>query len=109
MRTLSILLLVSVISPVVTAQCPSTTGPDVIVGALTDVGNYGAVGTINAYALGATSCNIGTAPVIWVSSTNQHPVISQTVFRLKAVPGQPYSRFEQIGRASCRERVYSNV
>jgi hypothetical protein len=97
MRTLCALFFVAILSSIIPAQCPSTTGPDVIVGALTDVGNYGTSGGIYAYALGATSCNIGTTPVIWIAGSNQHPVISQTVFRLKPVAGQPYSRFEQIG------------
>ena len=78
MRTLSILLLVLVLSPVVTAQCPSTTGPDVIVGAITDVGNYGTDGSghLRLRARHRRRATSATVPVIWVAGTNQHPVIA---------------------------------
>lgn len=75
----------------VSALTAQTAGPDVIVGDLIDVANYGQVGGINAYALGTTSCNIGTTPLQWVASTNQHPVIGQNLYRVKN------GRFEQIG------------
>lgn len=72
-------------------------GPDVIVGAIPDWGKYG-VATFNgeqwiAYAVGSTSCNIGTQQLQWVPSpgSNQHPVIPQNMYRLKS------GRFEQIG------------
>lgn len=77
-----------VCASVVSAQAA---GPDVIVGDLTDVANYGNVGGVNAYAIGTSSCNIGTQPLLWVNSTNQHPVIGQGIFRIKN------GRFEQIG------------
>ena len=75
----------------VSALTAQTAGPDVIVGDLIDVANYGQVGGINAYAIGTTSCNIGTTPLQWVASTNQHPVIGQNLYRVKN------GRFEQIG------------
>ncbi|HEY3242927.1 MAG TPA: hypothetical protein VGM03_06195, partial [Phycisphaerae bacterium] len=76
--------------------CPNpTTGPDVIVGALSDIGNYGQVNGIYAYSVGTTSCNLGTVPVMWVSGTNQHPVIGQNLYRYRVVNGA--SRMEQIG------------
>jgi len=68
------------------------TGPDVIVGNITGPSNYGVVGGIAAYALGTDSCNIGTVPLQWVSSTNQHPVIAQNVYRINAE-----GRFEMVG------------
>jgi hypothetical protein len=95
MRTFLTLLLGSIATLAVSAQ---SVGPDVIVGSISDVGNYGTDGSgIYAYSLGTTSCNIGTVPVQWVANTNAHPVIGQHVFRLKPVAGQPYSRFEMIG------------
>ena len=73
-------------------------GPDVIVGAITGVGNYGTDGSgIYAYSLGTDACNIGNASIPWSTSSANHPVIAQHVYRLKPVAGQPYSRFEQIG------------
>lgn len=71
-------------------------GPDVIVGELPDVSNYtssGAVGGKRSYAVGTTSCNIGDQPLLWISNTNQHPVISGNMYRLLN------GRFEQIGQS----------
>lgn len=74
------------------AQCTTPTqGPDVIVGDLSDISNYGKVGNISGYALGTTSCNIGNANVKWIQLTNEHPVIGQNMYRLKD------GRFEQVG------------
>jgi hypothetical protein len=68
-------------------------GPDVIVGDLNGVDSYGngGSGTIYAYAIGTTACNMGNQVLGWWATTNQHPVIGQNVFRLKA------GRFEQLG------------
>jgi hypothetical protein len=73
-------------------------GPDVIVGALPDIGKYGTVGGISAYSLGTTSCNIGDQILLWcdtdvagLCNKTQHPVIAQNMYRLKN------GRFEQIG------------
>ena len=41
------------------------------------------VGTTYAYALGTTSCNIGTVDLTWIANTNQHPVIGQNIYRLR--------------------------
>lgn len=71
-------------------------GPDVIVGDLPDTAFYtssGAIGGMHAWAVGTVSCNIGTQPLQWISSTNRHPVISQNLYRLQG------GRFEQIGQA----------
>lgn len=67
------------------------TGPDVIVGEIYGIQNYGAAGGFNAYSVGTRSCNIGTATLEWIASTNKHPVIGQNLFRLKD------GRFDQIG------------
>ena len=84
--SLRLIPILAVLLPALRAQ-----GPDVIVGALNGIDSYGSVGRIYAYALGTTSCNIGTAPVAWHGGTNQHPVIGQNIYRLKN------GRFEQIG------------
>ncbi|MBX3403985.1 MAG: hypothetical protein KF699_11305 [Phycisphaeraceae bacterium] len=68
-------------------------GPDVIVGELVGTSNYGTQGTKAAFAVGTTSCNIGNAPLSWISNTNNHPVISQNIYRLSN------GRFQQIGQA----------
>jgi hypothetical protein len=75
--------------------CGTSTGPDVIVGDINGVMNASAVGGIDAIALGTTSCNVGTAVVNWIGSTNDHPVIRQNLYRYKVVGGA--GRFEQVG------------
>ncbi|MBU3682959.1 MAG: hypothetical protein FGM39_02900 [Phycisphaerales bacterium] len=71
-------------------------GADVIVGDLVGISNYAAV-TVNgvsvgAYAIGTTSCNIGTAQLQWFASPdNRHPFIPQNMYRLRG------GRLEQIG------------
>jgi hypothetical protein len=71
-------------------------GADVIVGAIPDIAKYGSVvvngQTIMAYAIGTTSCNIGTAQLEWFAQPdNRHPFIPQNMFRHKN------GRLEQIG------------
>jgi hypothetical protein len=74
--------------------------PDVIVGMLygsTQTGGnltrWGTSGGVTAYSVGTKSCNIGTCWLNWISNTNQHPVIGQNLYRLKA------GRFEHIGQS----------
>jgi hypothetical protein len=67
-------------------------GPDVIVGDLIDISNYAAEGAYDAFAVGTTSCNIGSSNLLWVDNTPNVPVIGQNMFRLKN------GRFEQIGQ-----------
>ncbi len=75
-----------------TNECtPPSNGPDVIVGALSSVYKWGLVGSTCGYSIGTDSCNVGTAGLSWVASTNQHPVIGQNVYRLRS------GRFEQVG------------
>jgi hypothetical protein len=81
------------------SPCP-TSGPDVYVGGLTDVGYFGFVGAsatdpgaIYAYAVGTNACNAGDTPVGWYNGTNRHPVIAQAIYRLKN------GRFEQMGQS----------
>ncbi len=73
------------------AADPPLIGPDVIIGSLSSVYNYGTMDGISAFAVGTNSCNIGDECLSWVASTNKHPVIDQGMFRLKN------GRFEQIG------------
>jgi hypothetical protein len=68
-------------------------GADVIVGSLSGTRSYGSIGDIHAFAIGTTSCNIGDQELLWHSSNNLHPLISQNMFRLND------DRFEHIGQA----------
>lgn len=69
-------------------------GPDIIVGEVAgnnDILRYGTVNGVAAYAVRTTSCNIGDTDAAWYSQTNQHPVISTGLFRIKD------GEFRQIG------------
>ncbi len=75
-----------------------TTGfPDVTVFRINGISHYGEVGGVHSYAVGTTSCNIGTEPLWWCDDNRsycndgQHPVIAQNLYRLKG------GRFEQLG------------
>ena len=75
-------VLASVLAAVLSASLAGqSVGPDVIVSSLTDVGAYGQAQGITAFAVGTVACNIGTTPVQWTSSNNQHPVIAQNMYR----------------------------
>lgn len=85
-------------------QCQTSTGADVIVGDVqSSGGSYGALpnptasGGIDATSLGTTSCNIGNAQLLWISGTNQHPVIGGTLYQYRELNG--YATFEQIGQS----------
>ena len=69
----------------------SSTGADVIVGALTGPSSYGGTGGIGAYAIGTTSCNVGDVDLLWISGTPQHPVIGQNIYRHEG------NTFEMLG------------
>ena len=73
-----------------TVRC-GRSGPDVIVGELNGISNYGTVGDITAFAVGTTSCNVGDEELLWFANQALHPVIAQNMYRLKD------NRFEQIG------------
>lgn len=84
------------------AICPTpSTGPDVIVGSLYNLGDgyTGATGTggIQAYAVGTRSLNIGDEDLEWFASVNRHPVIGQQMYRLKTDFERPVGRLEMVG------------
>lgn len=66
-------------------------GPDVIVGGIPSLSNYGSENGMAGYSLGTTSCNVGDAGLLWISNTNSHPVIGQNIYRLEN------GRFQQLG------------
>jgi len=70
-----------------------STGPDVIVGDVSDISGYGQVGGVYAFALGTDSCNVGTQELNWIANTPNHPVIGQNIYRLND------GRFEQLGQS----------
>ena len=72
------------------------TFPDVIVGSLPSIAEYGAVGGISAYAVATTSCNQGNDFLLWQTNNNNHPTIGQNMYRVVELPNG-CSRVEQIG------------
>jgi hypothetical protein len=78
------------------------TGPDVIVGDISEVLYEGVVGTRAAFAVGTVGCNIGTANAAWDGATVAHPIITQNIYKLKN------GRFEQIGQ-SWAKHTFSTV
>ena len=79
-----------------TSACTfSGESPDVIVGDLVGTTNYGTVSGsgITAYAIGTTSCNLGSCWLNWFANSANKPVIGQNMYRLKN------GRFEQIGQS----------
>jgi hypothetical protein len=87
----------------------ATIGPDVIVGEIqssgsccpnsegVSIGASATVGSIVAYGLGTSSCNVGDENVLWIDSSPYHPIIPQNMYRLETVNGA--TRFEQIGQS----------
>ncbi len=73
------------------ADCPECrgggNGPDVIVGDLNGIANWGKfeVSPDNwyyAFSTGTTSCNIGNQQLEWFETVNRHPVIGETFYRI---------------------------
>jgi hypothetical protein len=77
-------------------------GPDVIVGDMPDMEQFGSAGTQVGLAVATTSCNNGTQPLHWFASPdNDHPVIPQNLYRMSGGANNN-ERFEQIGQSSCK-------
>jgi hypothetical protein len=91
-------LLLAAVTPLAAGDDPNLCDvpgeePDVIVGNLHQIDRFGPVGDITAFAIGTVSCNIGTCWLDWFQApSNQHPVIGQSVYRLKD------GRFEHLGQ-----------
>lgn len=66
-------------------------GPDLICSEINNATSSGFVDGKVAYSFGTTLCNVGDMPVSYVPTTNQHPLIVQSIYKLKN------HRIEQIG------------
>ncbi|MBK7874183.1 MAG: hypothetical protein IPJ77_00245 [Planctomycetes bacterium] len=75
--------------------CTTAPGPDVVVGELWNITNYTPAGGIDAFSVGTTGCNIGSAIANWIATNNEHPLVRQNAYRYKVTGG--VGRFEQIG------------
>jgi hypothetical protein len=70
------------------------TGPDIVIGELSSLGQLGRLGDVVGCGLQSTVCNGGSDPVDWVANPNpHHPFIVGNVYRMES------GRFEQIGQS----------
>lgn len=77
-------------------------GPDVVVGDLNGLAQFGASGTQVGLAVGTDSCNYGTVDLNWFQNpNNDHPVIPQNMYRMSGGATND-ARFEQIGQSSVK-------
>ena len=74
-------------------------GPDVIVGEIESVDEFGNTQTQVGLAVGTDSCNNGDHPVDWFQLPNtDHPVVPQNLYRMSGGATND-ERFEQIGQS----------
>jgi len=74
-------------------------GPDVIVGDLPSMTQFGSNGTQVGLGVGTTSCNNGTVELNWFALSNtDHPVIPQELYRMSGGATND-ERFEQVGQS----------
>jgi hypothetical protein len=78
-------------------------GPDVIVGELSGLAQFGSSsGTQVGLAVGTDSCNPGVQNLEWFANPdNRHPVIPQNLYRMSGGTSNN-DRFEQIGQSSVK-------
>src|SRR5438094_1608723 len=82
------------------AETPTlVAGPDVIVGDLPEMAQYGRNGSFVGLGIGTTSCNNGNQQLHWFALPNtDHPVIPQNFYRMSGGVNNS-DRFEQIGQS----------
>src|SRR5205085_2939592 len=90
----------SVTMPALDQPLPgSSPGPDVIVGDLPAMQQFGSAGTQVGLAIATTSCNAGTEDLDWFAlPQTDHPVIPQNLYRMSGGTNND-ERFEQIGQS----------
>src|SRR6266566_841020 len=82
-------------------------GPDVIVGQIESVVQFGSAGTQVGLAAGTDSCNNGDQPVDWFALPNtDHPVVPQNLYRMSSGANNN-ERFEQIGHSWMKHTFFA--
>src|SRR5947199_1073392 len=82
-------------------------GPDVIVGDVESVQQFGNAGTQVGLAAGTDSCNNGDQTVDWFQLPNtDHPVVPQNLYRM-SVGTFNNDRFEQIGHSWMKHTFFA--
>jgi len=84
-------------------QPGTVTGPDVVVGDVVGLAQFGSSsGTQVGLAVGTDSCNFGTVDLNWFAlPNNDHPVIPQNLYRMSGGAAND-ERFEQIGQSNVK-------
>ncbi|HEY5401711.1 MAG TPA: PQQ-dependent sugar dehydrogenase, partial [Pyrinomonadaceae bacterium] len=84
-------------------DAPFVAGPDVIVGDLSGLAQFGSSsGTQVGLAVGTDSCNAGAVPLNWFAlPNNDHPVIPQNLYRMSGGTTND-DRFEQVGQSAVK-------
>ena len=62
---------------------------------------WGSSGGVGGFSIATVSCNYGDQDLDWWGGTNETPLISQNIFRLKD------GRFEQIGMSWLKHAFYA--
>src|SRR5262249_16579387 len=90
----------SIVMPALPVPRPGTTpGPDVIVGDLPTMQQFGTAGTQVGLAIATTSCNAGTEDLDWFAlPQTDHPVIPQNLYRMSGGANND-EQFEKIGQS----------
>jgi hypothetical protein len=106
----------SVVLPPLTGAVPKASGetpafpvagPDVIVGIVESVVQFGSFNNSVGLGVGTTSCNNGNQPVDWYQlSDTRHPVIPQNLYRMSAGANNN-DRFEQIGQSWLKHAFFA--
>jgi hypothetical protein len=82
-------------------------GPDIIVGDLPDLEEFGSSGTQVGLGVATTSCNNGTVDVDWFQLPNtDHPVIPQNLYRMSGGASNN-DRFEQVGQSWLKHAFFA--
>jgi hypothetical protein len=86
-----------------TSEAGGVPGPDVIVGDLSGLAQFGSSsGTQVGLAVATDSCNAGTVDLNWFANpSNDHPVIPQNLYRMSGGTDNT-ERFEQIGQSNVK-------
>ena len=82
-------------------------GPDIIVGDLPDLEQFGSNGSQVGLGVGTTSCNNGNVEVDWFSLPDvDHPVIPQNLYRMSGGATND-DRFEQVGQSWLKHAFFA--
>ena len=85
----------------------SVPGPDVIVGDLPSMAQFGSSGTQVGLGVGTTSCNNGDQPLDWFQLPQvDHPVIPQNLYRMSGGASNN-DRFEQVGQSWLKHAFFA--